>query len=158
MPPRARRTRYFAEGCMPELDQGSLAAILEHSGDAVIFANTAGVIQIWNRAASSLFGYSLDEARSGTMDLIIPEKLRAAHWAGFHRAMETGTTRLSGRPTITRATHKSGSRLYVEMTFATVRADDGTVLGAVAVARDVTERYEQARGKTAQPSPERERS
>jgi PAS domain S-box-containing protein len=55
--------------------------------------------------------------------------------------METGTTRLSGRPTITRATHKSGARLYVEMTFAVVRADDGTTMGAVAVARDATERY-----------------
>ena len=144
---------------MAELDQGLLAAILEHSGDAIIFANTAGVIQIWNRAASSLFGYSIEEARSGTMDLIIPEKLRAAHWAGFHRAMETGTTRLSGRPTITRANHKSGARLYVEMTFATVRADDGTVLGAVAVARDATERYEQARAqKAGAPGPESRRS
>ena len=136
---------------MPELDRSSLAAILEHSGDAIVFANTAGVIQIWNRAASSLFGYSLEEARSATIDLIIPEKLRAAHWAGFHRAMDTGNTRLSGRPTITRANHKSGSRLYVEMTFAVVRADDGSVSGAVAVARDATERYEQARAQRTPP-------
>ena len=134
---------------MTELDRSSLAAIVEHSGDAIIFANAAGVIQIWNEAASSLFGYSIEEARSGTMDLIIPEKLRAAHWAGFHRAMDTGTTRLSGRPTITRATHRSGARLYVEMTFSVVRSEDGTVLGAVAVARDATERYEQSRAQQA---------
>ena len=147
----------FEEGRVPELDARSLGAVIEHSGDAIIYANTAGVIEIWNRAASSLFGYSAEEARSGTMDLIVPDKLRAAHWAGFHRAMDTGNTRLSGRPTITRASHKSGARLYVEMTFAIVRADDGTVLGAVAVARDATERYEQARAQKAQPPAESQR-
>ena len=124
-------------------------AVLDHSGDAIIFSNTAGVVQIWNQAASSLFGYSAHEIALGTMDLIIPEKLRAAHWAGFQRAMETGRTRLSGRPTITRATHKSGARLYVEMTFAVVRGADGEALGAVAVARDATERYERERAERA---------
>jgi PAS domain S-box-containing protein len=126
---------------MPAFDAKQYAAILEQSGDAFIFANTAGVVEIWNEAAAALFGYSAREVAGASMDLIIPDKLRAAHWTGFRRAMETGTTRLSGRPTITRATHKSGARLYVEMTFAVVRADDGTTMGAVAVARDATERY-----------------
>ena len=50
--------------------------------------------------------------------------------------------RLEGRPTLTRATHKSGRKLYVEMTFALVLADgaEEPPLGAVAVARDATER------------------
>lgn len=137
---------------MLEFDTRLLTAILGQSGDAIIFANTAGIIQIWNQAAASLFGYSAEEATGASMDLIIPEKLRAAHWAGFHRAMETATTRLKGRPTVTRATHKSGARLYVEMTFAVVRADEGMVLAAVAVARDATERYEQARARRASPA------
>jgi len=139
---------------MPPPDPTLCAAILDQSGDAVIFADASGVIEIWNRAAESLFGYSAQEVATATMDLIIPEKLRAAHWAGFRRAMETGTTRLSGRPTITRATHKSGARLYVEMTFAVVRAPEGTALGAVAVARDATERYEQSRMPRASPPPQ----
>ena len=96
---------------MPAFDAKQYAAILEQSADAIIFANTAGIVELWNAAATSLFGYSAAEAASASMDVIIPEKLRAAHWAGFRRAMETGKTRLSGRPTITRATHKSGSAL-----------------------------------------------
>ncbi len=130
---------------MPELDAIVLAAVLQHSGDAIIFANADGVVRIWNQAAASLFGYSAEEVAEAGMDLIIPEKLRAAHWRGFQRAMETGATRLSGEPMITRATHKSGARLYVEMTFAVVLGDAGAVLGAVAVARDVNERHEQKR-------------
>ena len=137
---------------MPEFDAKLLAAIIEQSGNATIFANTDGVVQIWNEAAESLFGYSAEEVSRTGMDLIIPERLRAAHWAGFKRAIETGKTRLDGNPTLTRATHKSGARLYVEMTFAVVRGHDGTVLGAVAVARDVTEQQEKARAQRASPA------
>ena len=60
--------------------------------------------------------------------------------------MAKGATKLEGRPTLTRALHKSGRRLYVEMTFAIVKGDaENEVLGAVAMARDVTERVEQER-------------
>ena len=137
---------------MPDYDAKLLLAILDQSADAIVFADTAGTVQIWNQAAAALFGYSAKEAVGASMDLIIPEKLRAAHWTGFQRAMETGMTRLKGHPTVTRATHKSGARLYVEMTFAVVRANDGTVLGAVAVARDATERQEHARAQRAAPA------
>ena len=60
--------------------------------------------------------------------------------------MAKGVTKLHGRPTLTRALHKSGRRLYVEMTFAIVKGDaESEVLGSVAMARDVTERVEQER-------------
>ena len=137
---------------MPEFDAKLLAAIIEQSGNATIFANTDGVVQIWNEAAESLFGYSAEEASRTGMDLIIPERLRAPHWAGFKRAIETGKTRLNGNPTLTRATHKSGARLYVEMTFAVVRGGAGAVLGAVAVPGDATERYEQERARRGSPT------
>jgi PAS domain S-box-containing protein len=60
--------------------------------------------------------------------------------------MATGAMKLEGRPTLTRATHKSGAKLYVEMTFALVTSDvEGSALGSVAVARDATERVEAQR-------------
>jgi signal transduction histidine kinase len=68
--------------------------------------------------------------------------------------MANGVVRLQGRPTLTRATHKTGSKLYVEMTFALVNGDfEGPVIGAVAVARDVAERVEQERAAVRQDSP-----
>jgi len=56
--------------------------------------------------------------------------------------MASGVQKLQGRPPLTRALHKSGHKLYVEMTFALVAVDSVTH-GAVAVARDVTERISQ---------------
>ena len=48
--------------------------------------------------------------------------------------MTSGTLKLSGPPTLTRALHKDGSRLYIEMSFALVKNADGSPLGSVAVA------------------------
>ena len=132
-------------------DTSSLAeAIVEQIANAVIFADATGSIRRWNRAAATLFGYSAAEALGQKLDLTIPEHLRAVHWRGFEAAMTDGVTKLQGRPTLTRATHRTGRRLYVEMTFALVKVQaGGTVHGAVAVARDVTERIEQRRADDA---------
>ncbi len=136
-------------------DRSSLAeAILEQIADAVIFADDTGMIMRWNHAAAALFGYSAAEALGQHLDLIIPEHLRAAHWRGFEAAMTHGVMKLQGRPTLTRATHQTGRRLYVEMTFALVQGQaGGAARGAVAVARDVTERIEQQRADARRDSP-----
>src|SRR6476661_108325 len=122
------------------------AKIAEDVADALIYSDRSGTIMRWNRASSALFGFSAEEALGQNLDLIIPEHLRAAHWRGFEAAMTHGVMKLQGRPTLTRATHQTGRRLYVEMTFALVQGQaGGAARGAVAVARDVTERTEQQR-------------
>lgn len=120
--------------------------LLEQTTDAVIYSARDGTIERWNAAAASLFGFPPAEAIGASLDIIIPEHLRAAHWKGFDAAMSSGTTRLSGRPTVTRAVRKDGTKLYVEMTFAVVKDPEGAVVGSVAMARDVTARVEKERG------------
>jgi PAS domain S-box-containing protein len=123
--------------------------ILDQVADAIIYANRSGEIIRWNRAAAALFGFTAEEALGQSLDLIIPEHLRASHWRGFSAAMTKGATKLQGRPTLTRALHKTGRKLYVEMTFAIVKGDaEGAVIGSVAVARDVTDRIERERAAT----------
>jgi PAS domain S-box-containing protein len=123
--------------------------ILDQAADALIFADRQGVIRRWNRAAAELFGYPADQALGQSLDLIIPPALRQAHWRGFDAAMAQGRTRLGGRPTLTRAQHAGGRRLYVEMSFALVCDDAGTPLGSVAVAHDVTARVERDKAAAA---------
>ena len=125
---------------------GLAEQVLDQVADALICADRAGMIIRWNHACTALFGFSAEEALGQSLDLIIPEHLRAAHWSGFEAAMTKGALKLQGRPTLTRALHKSGRRLYVEMTFAIVKEDTGNgALCSVAVARDVTERTERER-------------
>src|SRR5262249_59367128 len=119
-------------------EQSRLAErILDQVADALISTDRSGAIIRWNRASAALFGYSAEEVLGKSVELIIPEHLRAAHWSGFDAAMTKGALKLQGRPTLTRAVHKSGQRLYVEMTFAIVKDDaQDEVVGAVAMARD----------------------
>lgn len=121
-------------------DQAKLVeSILDQAADAIIFADRSGTIRRWNRASAALFGLTAKEALGQNLDLIVPGHLRAAHWRGFDDAMTNSVLKLQGRPTLTRALRKSGRKLYIEMTFALV-AVDGVAQGAVAMARDVTER------------------
>ena len=81
-------------------EQSKLAErILDQVADAVICINHSGAIIRWNPACTALFGFSAEEALGQSVDLIIPEHLRAAHWSGFDAAMASGNLKLQGRPT-----------------------------------------------------------
>jgi PAS domain S-box-containing protein len=115
--------------------------IIEQIADAIIYSDSEGIIRVWNAAAMEIFGYTKDEAIGQSLDLIIPERLRAAHWAGFNRAMERGMTQHAGRATVTRSLTRDGGSVFVEMSFAVVTDGDGKAMGSVAMARDVTKRH-----------------
>ena len=115
--------------------------ILASMHEAVIFADVKGVIVIWNHGAETLFGFTADEAIGQSVDLIVPEKMRRAHWDGFNKAVEHGHTFSSKEARITRALQKNGEALYVEMSFAMVHNQAGEMTGSIAVARDATARY-----------------
>ena len=117
------------------------AAILASMQEAVIYADLDGVIRHWNRGAETVFGFTADEAVGQSVDIIIPEKLRAAHWAGFNKAVAHGDILSSPGARMTRGLKKDGDQLYVEMSFAMVRSRDGEMIGSIAVARDATARY-----------------
>lgn len=54
---------------------------------AVIVADITGRISHWNDGAHELLGYPAEIAVGQSLDLVVPEQFREAHWAGFHRAM-----------------------------------------------------------------------
>jgi PAS domain S-box-containing protein len=115
-------------------------AIVEQAHEGIIFIDRDNVVRLWNPGAEKLFGYSADEVLGRSIDVIIPERFRQGHANGLRRAIEAGQTRLGGRVMTTRATHKSGGKIYVDLSFGLVK-DGDAVLGAFAVARDCTARF-----------------
>jgi PAS domain S-box-containing protein len=113
--------------------------VVEQAPDAIIFADREGMIQVWNQAAADLFGFPADDVIGLSLDIIIPEHLRHAHWDGFGRAVALGHTKHGNRALKTRATHKDGKRLYVSLAFSIVNDPDGKVIGAMATARKFIE-------------------
>jgi PAS domain S-box-containing protein len=121
-------------------------AILRSEADAVIAADRDGIIHLWNPGAVRLFGYTTDEALGRSLDLIIPERLRARHWAGYRQVMDTGESRYGrGDVLAVPGMRKDGSRISLEFTVTLLRDEDGRMLGIMALMRDVTTRFEELR-------------
>lgn len=130
----------------PDMQQSLDPAVLVHQApDAMIYADLEGLIQGWNPAAERIFGYSVTAAIGQSLNIIIPEPLREAHWKGYDRALAAGDTKYRGQSLPTKARRADGSQCYVELSFAIVHGATGEVLGAMAQARDITERFERDR-------------
>jgi PAS domain S-box-containing protein len=120
--------------------------IIDQTADAVVFCDRGGIIRLWNHGAERVFGHTSDEAVGASLDLIIPESLRERHWTGYKAVMMTGVTKYDTKVLAVPAQRKDGSRISIEFTVALIR-DRGQLLGAAALIRDVTERWERERAQ-----------
>ncbi|BDG02989.1 PAS domain-containing protein [Anaeromyxobacter oryzae] len=117
--------------------------IVEGSPDAVILGDREGVIRLWNAGATAIFGFTAEEAIGRSMDLIIPERLRARHWDGYNRTMVTGVSRYgAGDLLAVPAVTKDGRSISIEFTIQMLKGPAGEILGPVAIIRDVTKRFQ----------------
>ncbi|MGE0681493.1 MAG: PAS domain S-box protein [Candidatus Binatia bacterium] len=119
--------------------------IVEGASEAIIFADREGKIRFWNAGASTIFGYSADEALGQSLDLIIPERQRKRHWEGYEKVMETGVTRYGAELLSVPAMRKDGARISLEFSVVLVRDEAGKSTGVAAIMRDITARWQQER-------------
>jgi len=119
-------------------------ALLAFGSDAIVATDRDGIIRHWNKGAERIFGHSAAEAVGQSLDLIIPENLRARHWEGYRHVMQTGRSRYGeGELLAVPGLRKDGSRVSLEFTIAPVRDAAGAMIGVVAILRDVTARFEE---------------
>jgi PAS domain S-box-containing protein len=117
------------------------AAIVSQAPEAIIFADCQGAIRVWNHGAETIFGHAAADVLGESLDVIIPERLRKAHWDGFHKAIDSAQTKYRNQVLTTRSVHKDGSKLYVELSFGLVRDGSGTIVGSLAIGRNCTARH-----------------
>ena len=129
------------------IDGGRLAqTIVRAAPDAIIYADARGMICFWNHGAERVFGFAEAEALGRSLDIIIPEGLRARHWAGYSATMQSGSTRYgAGELLAVPAMRKDGRRISIEFTILPFRDDAGKMEGIAAILRDVTARFEETR-------------
>ena len=108
------------------LVEASPLAIISHDGD--------GVVDVWNPAAESLFGWTAAEVRGDVLP-VVPEA-REAELRERHRQVQSGE-RLTGWET--ELQRKDGRTIPVTVSAAPIRGDDSTVAGTVAVIADISE-------------------
>ena len=125
-----------------EIDYQQLVSAI---GDAVIISGPDGAITLWNPAAEYMFGYTQEEALGKSLDLIIPERLRARHWEGYDKTMATGQTRYGHDLLKVPAVNKRGVAMSIAFTVALMHGAGGEITGIVAVIRDETARFQEER-------------
>jgi PAS domain S-box-containing protein len=111
-----------------------LGSIVESSDDAIISKSLDGVIQSWNAAAERLFGHPAERAIGQHISLVIPperlaeeDQIITSLKAG-HRIEHFETERV----------RSDGRRLLVSLTISPIKDDEGRVIGASKIVRDVT--------------------
>ena len=115
-----------------------LAAIVENSDDAVVSKDLDGKILSWNDAATTMYGYTAEEAIGRQIEIVIPENPARLQEELDIRARIARGERVEHYETIRR--RKDGSRVEVSLSISPVRNTSGEIVAAAGFARDITER------------------
>jgi PAS domain S-box-containing protein len=127
---------------MTELTADIWVRIADNSPDGILICDPTGTIRYWNRGAERIFGFPRANVVGASLDLIIPQRLRARHWAGWATAMRSGNTSYDdGRLLAVPALHNDGRQISIEFSIQLLKDSTGRVEWVVAVLRDVTERF-----------------
>ena len=119
-------------------------AIVETALDALVTVDAAGIVTDWNGQASTIFGWSREEALGQRLsELIIPPKDRDSHEGGLRQYLATGQAHFLNRRVEVQALRRSGEEFPVELAISPVRVG-GTIFFSAFI-RDITERREAER-------------
>lgn len=113
-----------------------LAAIVESSDDAIISKRLDGTITSWNAGAERLFGYTGDEIIGRSVLTLIPEDRRDEEIRIVERI--SSGQHVAHFETVRR--HKTGKLIDISLTVSPIKRDDGTIIGASKIARDITQK------------------
>jgi PAS domain S-box-containing protein len=128
------RQRSRAETRADEVRQ-QLAAIVTFSEDAIISFTVEGIVTSWNRGAEMLYGYSAAEITGRPLAVLVPTDRMGE--------LERNLERLNREERVgsyeTERVHKNGARLRVLLSVSPIRNEQGELVGASAIARDITQ-------------------
>lgn len=113
-----------------------LAALVESSQDAILAKTLDGHITYWKAAAQRLYGYTRDDVMGRHVSLLAPSERRHEIDALMDQLRDGERIEHFETLRLTR----SGCLLDVDITLWPTRSPDGTVIGACAIVRDISDR------------------
>lgn len=128
-----RKTDQIAE----ESEQ-TFRALVESAKDAIVQADSQGLIIWWNKAAQTLFAYDEREMLGRPVALLMPERYRARHTEGLERFVRTGQGRALGRTFEYEGLKKDGSEFPLELSLVAWRVKGRMFFSGIL--RDLSER------------------
>ena len=93
--------------------------ILDRAHSAVVSMDESGVVTYWNPSAETMFGHAREDAIGRAVaDLIVPERLRAAHVAGLRRFLSSGQGPMLDQRIELSGVRADGTEFPTEMTIS----------------------------------------
>ena len=117
-----------------------LAAIVQGAEDAIIGKTLDGTIVSWNRGAERIFGHSTQEAVGQPITFIFPDE-RLSEEASIIAKVRNG---VRYPPYLSVRRRKDGTLINLSIAVSPIRTDDGRIVGAAKIARDVSPLREEA--------------
>jgi len=112
-----------------------LAAIIRSSDDAIISKTLEGIVTSWNPAAERIFGYREAEMIGQSITRIIPEERTSEEEQILERIRRGETVDHLETVRVT----KGGRRIDISLTSSPIKDEQGRIIGASKIARDITE-------------------
>lgn len=114
-----------AESARAQASEARLATLIANAQEAIVSANADGRITGWNSQAATIFGWMEAEALGRPfVDMLIPERFRAAHNAGLTRFLQSGQPTVIGQRLELPALRRDGSEFTIEMALSAGRYGD----------------------------------
>ncbi len=126
--------RDITERKRTEQEASRLAAVVESSHDAIISMDLDGIVMSWNRGAEHLYGYTEAEMRSRSISVLAPPG-HEDEGPDFLRRVRSGD-RVDDFETV--RARKDGTQVDISLTVSPIREPNGKVIGASAIARDIS--------------------
>ncbi|WP_374360230.1 PAS domain S-box protein [Pseudoduganella danionis] len=123
----------------PEINAHSrelLAALVASSSDAIVTKTLDGIVTSWNPAAERIFGYAAEEIIGQPIQLLLPPD-RLSEEQAILRQIRQGV-RVEHFETL--RVCKNGIQIAVSVTVSPILNEQGDVIGASKIARDITEK------------------
>src|SRR5690242_16638324 len=111
-----------------------LAAIVEHSNDAIFTRTVDGIVTTWNAAAERIFGYTAAEMIGRSGRRLLPPGLQDEFRDLLEQIRQGGMVQHYE----TERLRKDGRRLHVSLTLSPVRDAAHRLTGFSTIARDMT--------------------
>ena len=117
-----------------------ISSLLQNSVDAIVFIDNDNKVQVWNKGAESIFGYTTEEMLGQTFHRLIPSEKDAEKELNkiMEKVLQKGFIKNYSAKRIT----KDGQRITVDISRTLIRSNDGEIIGSTAIIKDITEKME----------------
>jgi len=114
-----------------------LAAVFKTVGEAIVVANEAGELIMFNNHALEIWGYTSEDLLGQPLSRLMPERHRQAHADGMQHYIETGEHKVLDRRVELEALHSSGRVFPIQLYIAETRIEGHRFF--TAAVRDISE-------------------